>query len=93
MSNYVVVTGTTGRKGTLQFSRRDIAYNMKLARRKRDKGTYIRMLKLQGHVNYGIRMEDRLGDPCITIKVENWKNGQKYVVRGLNGKFKAVIDK
>lgn len=92
MTNYVVVAGT-GRKGTLLFAQRDITYNMKLAQRKRDKATYVRMLKLRSHVNYGIRMESQLGDPCMTLRVETWKNGQKYVVRGLNGKFKAVISK
>ena len=95
MSKYVLVTGTSdsGQPGSLHFAKNDINYNLRLARRKGDKKTYTRMLKLRSHVNYGIRMQDSLGDPCITLKLEQWKNGQKYVVRGINGKFRAVIDK
>lgn len=95
MSNYVVVSGTSsnGQAGAIHHAKRDVVYNLRLAHKKRDKSTYVRMLKLKGYINYGIRMQDRLGDPCITIRLETWKNGQKYVVRGVNGKFRAVIDK
>lgn len=95
MSKYVVVAGMSknGKPGQLHFSKNDVIYNLKLAKRKRDKATYVRMLKLKSHINYGIRMQDTYGNATITITLETWKNGQKYVVRGLNGKFKAVIDK
>lgn len=95
MTKYVVVSGTgaTHKPGALHFAKNDVVYNLKLAKRKRDKATYVRMLKLKSHINYGIRMQDSLGDPCISLRLETWKNGQKYVVRGINGKFRAVIDK
>jgi hypothetical protein len=95
MSKYVVISGTSpsGQKGSLHFAKSDISYNLRLAARKHDKDTYVRMLRLKKYVSYGIRMQDTLGNPCITLKLESWKNGQKYVVRNMNGKFLAVVDK
>lgn len=95
MSKYVIVGGTNEKniQGALHFSRNDINYNLRLAKKKRDKKTYVRMLKLRSHVNYGIRMQDSFGHPTISLRLETWKNGQKYVVRNMNGGFRAVIDK
>ena len=93
MTSYVVVGGTSRNAGAIHHAKRDVVYNLRLAARKRDRATYVRMLKLKGHINYGIRMQDQLGDPTISIRLETWKSGQKYVVRGVNGKFRAVIDK
>jgi hypothetical protein len=95
MTSYVVVSGTSSSKkpGQIYFAKRDVVYNLRLAARRRDKATYVRMLKLKSHINYAIRMQDQLGDPTISIRLETWKSGQKYVVRGVNGKFRAVIDK
>lgn len=94
MSKYVHISGTSTVKpmSSLQFAQNDINYNLRLAKKKRDRDMYIRMMKLRGHVNFGIRMADKIGDVPITLRTEVWKNGKKYVVRTINGKFRAVID-
>lgn len=95
MPKYVVVSGTSDNnvQGALHFAKNDVVYNLRVAKRKHDKDMYIRMLKLKSHISYGIRNQDSLGHPLISLKLEKWKNGEKYVVRGVNGKFRAVIDK
>lgn len=94
MSKYVAVAGTSESskaRGGIYFASTDIVYNMRLAKRKGDKVTYIRMLRLRAHVNSAIRMSDAVGQPHVTIRREQWKTGEKYVVRNLSGQFKAVI--
>lgn len=92
MAKYVVVTGTNSARGSIYLAQKDVIYNLKQAKSKRDKVMYRKMMKLKTHINYGVRMADAYGHPCISLKNETWKDGERrYVIRDLKGKFKAVI--
>jgi hypothetical protein len=92
MSKYVIVSGfdSKSKPGMMHFAKGDVQYNLKLAKRKNDKSTYIKMLTLRGYISRAIRQQDSMGDTNVSIRRESWKNGEKYVVRN-NGRFKAVI--
>jgi hypothetical protein len=92
MSKYVFVSGfdSKSKPGMMHFAKSDVQYNLKLARRKNDKKTYVKMLTLRSHISRAIREQDSLGNTIVSVRRESWKNGEKYVVRN-NGRFKAVI--
>ena len=94
MSKYVVVTGFRAESKAITFdlsnSKQDIVYNMRAAKKRNDKETYIRMLRLKGFVAKASREFYTDGSRNISLTMETWKNGPKYVVRE-NGRFKMVL--
>ena len=90
MSKYVFVSGGRNDGTRISLAHRDITYNMKLAKRKNDKVMYVKMLRLRAHVNNAQRINSIADEPVVTMRLEHWKNGKKYVIRHA-GQFKAVI--